>query len=79
MCRALPAESGGRISKQRQHTRQLPHLVAPREPHQARAGLLSLYKGLALAGSGTPDAVEGACGILNRISEEPDQDPTPVL
>ena len=38
-----------------------------------------LYKGLALAGSGTPDAVEGAYGILSRISEEPDQNPTPVL
>ncbi len=38
-----------------------------------------LYKGLALAGSGTPDAAEGAYGILNRLSEEPDQDPTPVL
>ena len=38
-----------------------------------------LYKGLALVGSGTPDAVEAASAILNSSSEEPDQDPMPVL
>ena len=38
-----------------------------------------LYQGLALAGAGTPGAVEGAHGILNRNSDEPDQDPTPIL
>ena len=38
-----------------------------------------LYQGLALAGAGTPGAMEAAHGILNRNSDEPDQDPTPIL
>ena len=42
-----------------------------------RAG--ELYKGLALVGSGAPEAVEAAYGILNSTSEEPSQEPTPVL
>ena len=38
-----------------------------------------LYQGLALAGAGTPPAVEAARGILSRTSDKPDQDPAPIL
>lgn len=49
------------------------------EPSSGSRRVAELYKGLALAGSGTPDAVEAACAILNSSSEEPDQDPMPIL
>ena len=89
MCRALPAESVRCAGHYLQSLGSHLEAAAAYEAAATSCGsqgassgsrrVAELYKGLALAGSGTPDAVEGACGILNRISEEPDQDPTPVL